>query len=89
MCLWGPKNQFFENNSGKSQPIKTKVGTQVYVEGRQRLRNFRRDRLREDKMRGDSRAARVFSAVNQTIFREVPNRRLPPNLVTKRKSMSP
>ena len=35
----------FRNNSGKPQPIPTKVGTHAQVNGRQRSRNFRRDRL--------------------------------------------
>ena len=33
------------NKSGKSQPIWTKVGTHAQVKGRQRSRNFGRDRL--------------------------------------------
>ena len=35
----------FRNKSGKPQPIRTKVGTHSQVQGRQRSRNFGRDRL--------------------------------------------
>jgi len=34
----------FWNKSNKPQPIRTKVGTHAQVKGRQRSRNFRRDR---------------------------------------------
>jgi len=42
----------FRNKSGKPHPIRTKVGTHAQVKGRQRSRNFGRDRLSGGEMRG-------------------------------------
>jgi len=45
---WKPIIDFldsFRNKSGKQQPIRTKVATHAQVKGRQRSRNFGRDRL--------------------------------------------
>jgi len=42
----------FRNKSGRSQPIRTKVGTHAQVKGQQRSQNFRRDRLSGGEMGG-------------------------------------
>ena len=42
----------FRNKSGKPQPIRTKVDIHAQVKGRQRSRNFRRDRLSGGEMGG-------------------------------------
>jgi len=44
--------EYFQNKSGKLQPIRTKVGTRAQVKGRQRSQNFGRDQLSGGEMGG-------------------------------------
>ena len=69
------KNQSFGNNSGKSQPIRTTLGTQSQVKGRQRLGNYGCDRPRAGDKIGSSdvhRAAGVLSAKRGDILSTSP-----------------
>ena len=88
--LFGPKNQSFQNKSGKTQPMRTKFGTRGQVEGWQRSGNFGRDRPILAKNGGwdKSHGARVFCLVNHVTFLQLSNGWFLPNLVTKHRSVS-
>jgi len=77
----------FRNNSGKPQPIPTKVGTHAQVNGRQRSRNFRRDRLsgRNGGLKNVPDAG-VFCQQYEFTFRQFRNGRFSPNLAMIRES---
>jgi len=87
---FGPKNQSFQNKSGKTQPIRTKFGIHGQVMGLQRSGNFGRDRPILAKMGAGTSPAEpeFFCLVNHATFRELRKGRFSPNLVTKRSSMS-
>jgi len=77
----------FRNKSGKPQPIQTKVGTHAQVKGRQRSRNFGRDRLSVGEMGAKKCPGRVFFCRQyQTIFRQLRNSRFSPHSATTRES---
>jgi len=74
--LFGLKNQFFRNKSGKAQPIRTKLGIRGQAKRWQRSGNFGRDRPILGKMgAGMSPGSPIFYVVIQTTFRQLRNGR--------------
>ena len=85
MILGLRKINIVGNNSGKPQPIRAKFGTRVQIKGRQRSKNFGRDRPSCGEMLGSnvSRAAGVFlSPICGDFSRQLSNGRFLPNYAT-------
>jgi len=78
----------YGNKSGKLQPIWTKVGTHAQLKGRQRWRNFGRDRLSGGEMGGSkvSQTPEFFCKQYEMTFRQLRKSRFSPNLAITRKS---